>query len=115
MENYTPNHSSDGIDPHVKAGLFWYCMATIVFGGLAAYLLVNYPSLTPNDPELMLRAITEKVIKIIIILIFAVGTVMYCDWRWNGNLYKGIINDKLAPAIFGSTLFLGVILLGCYL
>lgn len=109
--NYEPEKYSKKLNPHVKSHILWYCFVTMCLSVVAGMLFVHFGALSPKDPTLMSRIVSIATIKGSLALAVAFGGPLFVDWRWNGNLFKGIINGNMACALYACVLFFGPIYL----
>lgn len=108
---YKPHKRSQGINPHVKAAGWKYALVTAAAGWIAVFALIYFPTMSPDDPQIMNRWIAERFIRVVFAVGIAEGYLLYRDWLTNGNMVGRIVQDGLSSAIFAGCVFLGLVLL----
>ena len=108
---YQPARRKDGLNPHVRSAGLKYALVATVAGWLALVAYLYYPQLSPDDPLVMTRWISERFIRVVFCVSLAEGYLLYRDWITNGNMIGRINVDAKSSAIFAGSIFLGLVLL----
>lgn len=107
---YTPERGSG--NEHARKNWGWLiaftlgCAAPVIF--IQVYAAYHW---WPNDPFVELRWLSKTLLKLFIAIACAEIYLTYRDWRVNGNLFKGIIQNPLGCAIFAGACVYGIVLI----
>lgn len=111
MDDYKPNFAKDGIDRHVKRTT-WLLYFTIAgFAAIALVALKIFTGLSPGDPDLLWRWLTERYVRVFFCDAALLCLFQFIQWYTNGNLLKRILQDSRACAYVLAALILGNVLL----
>lgn len=112
---FQPDLAGLEISKHVKRTFWQWLSITAIFWTIGVFVLINYKDLSPHDPDVLLRWLSEGYIHLVYALGLAFGVICFVQWWTNGNLVGRILSDAKASAILFASVFLGVVLLliGC--
>jgi hypothetical protein len=110
-KTYKPARSAEGLNPHVVSGALKWLVSTVIFCALAVACLWYFPELSPDDPDLLLRWLTDRYVRVVFLLGVATGFTLFMEWYTNGNLIGRILQDARSSAIALVGMFIAITLL----
>jgi hypothetical protein len=112
---FVPDKVDEGISKHVWRSLWQYPASVLFFWAIGFWVLDNYKTLSPDDPDVLWRWLSEGYVHIAYALGIITGVVCAIQLVTNGNLIGRMLSDAQSCAIAFGVIVLGVVVLlvGC--